>query len=431
MANKKMLMITYLFPPRGGGGVQRNVKFLKYLTRLGWETSVLTVKETGINLYDSTLLDEINSNIFRAGSFDPHRVFAKLKNIFGKSKPHSFNQSFSKIDENVWYVRFYRKVRDVILLPDVYGGWIPFAVALGGKLIKTSRPDILFCSFPWPSNAFVTYILSKKFNIPYVLDFRDGWIDNPYTLYSSILHRRFHEYYERKIVANADKIIVYGEILRDFFVMKYPVLRDKIEVITNGFDPEDFDDLRPVAKTENKVRLVYSGSAFGDRRENFINFLEALFIVSEFIQTKLEIIFVGKKLKWAQEAIELKKLEKTINFTGYLPHKEALNYLASADAALLFLPKGDTVSITGKVFEYIGFRLPIIACIEKNGACARLLKSINHDQGICDPSSPEEIADKIELLVNSGLPKLNNVNMTQFSRKVHSERLSRILEEIV
>ena len=89
---KKMLMITYAFPPRGGGGVQRNVKFLKYLARLGWEASVLTVKETGINLYDSTLLDEINSNIFRAGSFDPHRVFAKLKNIFGKSKPHSFNQ---------------------------------------------------------------------------------------------------------------------------------------------------------------------------------------------------------------------------------------------------------------------------------------------------------------------------------------------------
>jgi len=162
MANKKILMITYAFPPRGGGGVQRNVKFLKYLARLGWETSVLTVRETQFYVYDSTLLDELDSKtqIYRAGSCDPHRVFSKLQNILQKSKSNSSNQSISKIDDGAWHVGFYRKLRDILLLPDVYGGWIPFAISLGKRIIKKKRPDILFGSFPGPSNAFVTYALS-------------------------------------------------------------------------------------------------------------------------------------------------------------------------------------------------------------------------------------------------------------------------------
>lgn len=432
--NKRLLLVSYDFPPTGGGGVQRNVKFLKYLSRLGWDTSVLTVRERPFFVYDESLLKEVEgSTIFRSMSLDPvsvgfkvKKVLAKVKSLFGSGSV----ETAAKLSEGAWYVGAYRKIRDWTLLPDGACGWIPFANRLGYKIARSEKPDILLGTFPGPSNAFVTYNIAKKFKIPYVLDFRDAWLDDPYTTFPSAFHRYYHAHYEKKIVLGAAKVIVYGDPLKEILELKYPVLKGKVEVITNGFDPEDLDGLVPVQRNESKVRLVYSGAVYIDRRETFVTFIGAVCTLPKHILEKLEVIFVGDKLAWTEELVASSGLKDVVRFTGYLPHKEALNYLSSADAALMFLKKGDTVALTGKIFEYIGLGLPIIACVEPLGACATLLSSINHAQGVCSPSSTQEIASRIIALVNGELPALSRDGVNVFSRKYHTERLSQLMSEI-
>lgn len=425
-------MVTYDFPPIGGGGIQRNVKFLKYLNRIGWETNVLTVKERDFYVFDYTQLNEIKeTTIYKSNSWDPVSLSYKVKNIFNKKNTLSSHQS--EIKEGAWYVTIYRFIRNWFLLPDGYGGWIPFAYRKGKEVIKRNRPNILFCTFPIPSNAFVTYKLSKRFNIPFVLDFRDGWIDDPYTTFPSKLHLKFHKYYEKKIILSARQVIVYGEPLKIILENRYPILKNKIEVITNGFDPEDFKELTPVVrdKKNKKIRLVYSGSVYIDRRDTFAYFIEAVSLLSVETIQNLEIIFVGDKLKWATDLVESKNLNEIITFTGYLNHKDALNYLASADASLMFLKPGDVVALSGKIFEYIAIGNPIIACVEPNGACSKLLESINHSEGVCSPDKPYKIAEKLTILANGKMSKLNIDDKKKFSRKHHSDQLNGILNKLL
>lgn len=154
-------------------------------------------------------------------------------------------------------------------------------------------------------------------------------------------------------------------------------------------------------------------------------------LLDDKIKQKIEIIFIGQKLNWAQKLIQERDLDNMISFTGYLPHRQAISHLASADTALLFLAKGDKVAIPGKLYEYLGLGLPVIAAVEKEGACSLLLKSINHAQGVCDPGTPEEIAEKIALAVDKKLPNIGKAEVSVFSRKLHSKRLKLILEEIV
>lgn len=427
-------MITYDFPPIGGGGVQRNVKFLKYLTRLGWDTNVLTVKERDFYVFDSTLLNEIQeTKIYKSNSLDPVSLSFKIKK-FLKSKPKLDAKKSvpNEINEGGLVVTIYRFIRKWFLLPDGFGGWIPFAYNKGKKVINEINPDILFCTFPVPSNAFVTYKLWKKFNIPFIIDFRDAWVDDPYTEFPSIFHKKYHKYYEKKIIKKASRVIVYAESLKEILEEKYSFLKNKIDVITNGFDPEDFNGLKPEKRlNDGKVRLVYSGSVYVDRRDNFIYFINAIKLLDEDVLSKIEIIFVGDKLRWADKLVNDNNLSSIISFTGYLNHSEALRYLLSADASLMFLKPGDKVALTGKIFEYLAVGLPIIACVEPDGACSELLNSINHDAGVCKPDDPKKIAEKISLLVENKLKKLDLKNKTLFSRKYHSEYLNEIMEKIL
>lgn len=427
---KNVLLVSYDFPPVGGGGIQRNVKYLKYLSRKNWITSVLTVKERDYYVFDYTLLDEIKeTKIFRANSIDPLSISYKLKNIL-KNKKGKTTQESGKIDESAWYVSVYRFIKNWFLIPDSYGGWVPFAYKKGKDILKKEKINVILITFPCPSNALVGYLLHRKSKVPFVIDFRDAWLDDPYAEFTWWLHRKVHTYLENKVVSAASRVIVYGEPLKIILESKYPQLKGKISIITNGYDPEDFEAIQPIKKQDKKVRIVYSGSVYVDRRETFKCFVTAVSMLSEYHKNKVEVIFVGDILKWAYEFVEQNKVENIIKFTGYKTHSESLNYLASADAALLFLKKGDFVAYTGKIFEYIGIGLPVMACVESEGACAKLLESINHNQGVVEPDDIAGMKTKLEEIIDNGLPLVDNEKAKVYSRRFHAEILNRVLNEI-
>lgn len=439
MKNKPtILLTTYDFPPIGGGGIQRNLKFLKYLDEFGWSTNVLTVKEREYYVYDYTLLKEIpHTKIHRADSLDPASLLTKFKNLKNQVKNSKNNNASlnkdqkSGINESAWYVDLYRVLRDWTMIPDGYGAWMPFAYAKGKEVIKKTKPDVLFATFPFPTNAFITYYLSKKFKIPYVIDFRDPWLDDMYVSFPSFFHKKFHAHYEKKITEHAASVIVYGEPLKISLEKKYPKLKGKVHVINNGYDPADFSDLVPIEKNFNKKRIVYSGAVYVDRRDTYKVFLESISKLSAEERSKLEVIFVGDNLNWALELVDEFKLNDVISFTGYLNHSEALNYLASADCALMFLKKGDRYALTGKIFEYIGLGLPVMACVEPDGECAKLLRELDHNQGVATTDESEIMKDVLQKVINGEMPKLPLERSKIFSRKYHTEVLNEILRKIV
>ncbi|MDR6404754.1 MULTISPECIES: glycosyltransferase [Chryseobacterium] len=430
MENKRVLLISYDFPPIGGGGVQRNVKYMKYLSRLGWDTNVLTIKERDFYVYDYSLLDEIKqTTIHKADSLDPISIVYKIKKIFKKEKPDDGKEA-PGVDESAWYVSVYRFIRDWFMFPDGFGGWIPLAYKKGLEVISNNKPDILLATFPHPTNAILTYFLHKKSKIPYVIDFRDAWLDDPYVSFPSFVHRKIHGFWERKIILGAGRVIVYGTPLKDILEKKYPKLKGNIDVITNGFDPEDFDKVIPVHKN-NKIRIVYSGAVYVDRRETYVNFIEAFSQLPQEIINQFEIVFVGDKLKWATKLIQEKNLTEHISFTGYLQHSEALNYLASADIALMFLKAGDKVALTGKIFEYLGLGVPVFACVEEDGACADMLKSINHDQYVVSPTNIYKMKEIFLNLIHREFKKVDYESVKIYSRKYHAACLNDVLESVV
>ena len=325
------------------------------MNRLGWSTSVLTVKNRKYYVYDYTLLEELEgkSVIHRTFSLDPSYLFGLFTDFLKKEKTIS-ETSKKDINEEGFLIKAYRLVRDWILLPDGYGGWIPFGVFKGFKVIKKEKPDVLLCTFPYVSNAFVTYLLHLTTKVPYVIDFRDGWLDDPYFVYPSGLHRRFHAYFEKRVLINAENIVVFGDIQKQFFEKRYSKLKGRIFEINNGYDPEDLSSLTSHSSPSSKLRLVYSGAVYMDRKETFINFIKALTLIEYEKIKNLEVIFVGDKQDWSEDFVIKNNLQNIVFFTGYLPHREALNVLALANCSLMFLRKGDFVALTGKVFEYIG-----------------------------------------------------------------------------
>lgn len=432
--SKKLFMITYGFPPKGGGGIQRNVKFLKFLQRLGWETAVLTVSETDFYVFDETMLEELgDTEVIRAGSVDPLSLSAKAKKWIARTRKggaagKKTEKQAKPTAESAWYVSVYRVVRDWCLVPDAYSGWIPFALLTGRKAIKRNRPDVIFCSFPSASNAIVAYYLSKWFRIPLCIDYRDAWQDDPYVKYPSRLHKWYHAKWERRLMSNAAFATVYGEPLKKVFEKRYPQLKGKVHVITNGFDPEDFEGLSPRYGGSEKRRLIYSGAVFVDRRETFTVFTEAVKKLPLEVREKLEVVFVGVAHGWATELIESQGLSDIVSFTGYKAHSEALSYLVGGNGALMFLAAGDKVALTGKVFEYIGARLPIVACVEPDGACAELLGELGMGAGVCSPSDANAICEVLKRFSDGGLPHLAAKDISAYSRKVHADKLARLVE---
>lgn len=425
-------MVTHSFPPRGGSGVQRNVKFLKYLNRLNWKTTALTVKKFDYYVFDETLLEEVkDTEIIRSESLDPLRISQIIKNHISRFSTPKKAPKNSSVVETSLIVKLYRIIRNLILFPDGVIGWYPFAIRKGIKEIKKNGTDIIFSSFPGPTNALVGYKLSKSCKKPLVLDFRDGWLDDPYTKYPTFLHVWGHKRLEKKILAYATLIIVYGQILKDRFLQRYPNLESKIKIIPNGFDPEDIIQSVGSKKNDKEIKLVYSGNLFGERKNNLNYFLEAIKVLDPIVKEKISLTIIGQKSPEVSKLVRDHNLIEQVCITGYLTHNEALKHLSTADAGIVFLPPGEFTGITGKVFEYLGYGLSVIACVEKEGACSKLLETIDWHHGVCKPDNIHSIKSVIQQLDRRKWPKLEKEKVEIFSRKYHTELLSNYMKDII
>ena len=375
----KVLVIVHDFPPLGGGGVMRTLKFVKYLPEFGWQPIVFTVdaKYYQPDLLDYTLLEELPAfiKIYRTPSL---RKAAEQK----ASLPASATRG-----KNPRRGRLYKAGRWLVggLRMDDFPGlrWLPYAWAGARKVIEREHVDLIFTTSPPHDVHLIGMILSQMYRLPQVADFRDGWMGTAMFVSPHPLRRWFDKACEKGVISNAMKIICATAPIANNFAQRYPRARNKIETLYNGFDPADFAPHSSALKDKNIFCLAYVGSLGLSHRnpEFFLQAVRSLASSDSSFAQKCRIRFVGPVRDYDLHGmIKDYGLSALCSVLGTVPHTLAVQFMEQADVLLLLLNYkqkfGDESILTGKFCEYIGARKPILAMVQE-GIAADFVRQYN------------------------------------------------------
>ena len=373
---KKVLIVTYYFPPSGGPGVQRVLKFVKYLPDFGWQPVVLTVQDGDYPARDESLLAEIPQHaiIYRTKIFEPYRLYRKLtgkaanapvdvENIPQGGKKKSLTESLAEF------------VRSTFFIPDARIGWYPYAVPQGLKIIKEQNIEAIYSSSPPYTTSVIARKLHRATRIPWVAGFRDPWTGFLSTPDRWFIPRAIDERLERAVFNDSNAVEgAWRGILKDVIGKVPGVDQGKLVYHPNGFDHEDYPSLK--LKKNRRFTVTYTGSMYGKRNpKTFLQSVEGLVNDGKVDPRKIHLKFIGRFGSEVREMLERSSIHDSIEVISYLPHSESVEALLRSDALLLIVDEADGSDeiVPGKVFEYIGAQRPIIA-LAPEGAIAGILR---------------------------------------------------------
>ncbi len=373
---KKVLIVTYYFPPSGGPGVQRVLKFVKYLPQFGFEPIVLTVEGGDYPAIDKSLLDAIPKTleVVRTKIFEPYNIYRKLtgkkagaavdiENIpSGKKK--GLSESLAEF------------IRSSFFIPDARVGWIRYAVPIAEEIIKREKIDIIYSSSPPYTTALIAKRLKRKTDRPWVMGLRDPWTGFISAPQRWFLPRAIDKRMERSSVDCADAVEVAWEGIGRDLIAKYQEMdASKIVYIPNGFDPEDYPEVP--SSSGGKFRVTYTGSLYGRRNpRTLLDAVKVLRRSGEISPDNFIVTFAGRFGAEVREMFSEPELRGMIEVKEYLPHEESIKLLLQSDLLVLIVDESELSDeiVPGKVFEYIGARKPILA-FAPEGAAARIIRS--------------------------------------------------------
>lgn len=421
----RILLISYFFPPYNTIGAVRTGKTAKYLFRFGHDIRVISAKD---QLLDESLPVEIQeSNVYYTKWYNINgwiKILLKENKIKrnGYDLGNTFNNSFLR-----------KLYKTIFCLPDSQIGWYPYAIKKAKELLKDWKPDIIYAS----AMPFTSLIIAKKlksiFNIPYVAELRDLWVDNHYYADNYLkIRKHLENKIENKVLSNANHIITVSEPLADTLISKYG---NKVSVILNGYDEDDFPkDTNYNIFDKNYLNIVYTGSIYPLRRDPKPLF-ESLKILDNSNRKKIKIYFYGKKMSYINELAKKYEILNSIVIKPQVKYKESLIIQRNADILLLLLWNDEKEKgvYTGKLFEYIGARRPILAIGMKNNCAGELIakEKIGHIA-----NNPEEIKDIIinYLQIKEKLKIIEDVQMNNrniYTRYEQCKKLESIIKNVI
>jgi hypothetical protein len=279
--------------------------------------------------------------------------------------------------------------RTLLNFPDSNIGWLPYAVADASRLLEKWKPELIFASSPPPTSLLVARRLSKKFNVPWVADLRDLWIDHPY--YEQPKWRKaIEEKLERRVLSSASGLVTVSEPLAQILKTKYST---EAAVILNGFDAPDYPATRETPFDESQLRILYTGMIYPGKRDPSPLF-EALLKMGTLAEV-VRVVFHGFFLESARELAKKYGVEHLVEVNGSVTYAESLKMQTEADILLLLLWSDATERgvYTGKLFEYIGARRPILAVGGVNSVAADMIRARRLGAALSDPA---QIAAQLE-----------------------------------
>ena len=374
---KKVVIITYYWPPMGGGGVQRWLKTTKYLREYGWEPIIFTTENGEASVVDEGAFKQIPDGVetLKVPIWEPFGLYKKLT---GKKKGEKLSPGTVTEKEASFTQKLSVWVRGNLFIPDARMFWIKPASKSLNEYLKNNKVDAIVSTGPPHTTHMIALNVIKKNNIPWLADFRDPWtnIDFYDKLQLTNWADKKHKRLERLVLDKADQVVtVSWSWAEDFrrISERMPM------VITNGFDPEDFTKAGTLP-LDKKFTITHAGSLNDDRNPHAL--WRALEQVSKEVDgfiNDLEIKFIGQVAPVAIKDLTEFGLDKNLNLIDNLPHKEVVTEIMKSQ--LLLLPLNDTPNIDGvvpgKLYEYIGANRPIVCIGKPDGDAAKIIKETN------------------------------------------------------
>ncbi len=424
--NNKVLIITYYFPPAGGPGVQRWLKFVKYLPDFGIQPIVYIPENPTYPIIDENLVSEISEKaiILKHKIFEPYQIASffsssKTKKISSGIIPNQKKQSF--LEKTLLWVR------GNLFIPDARVFWVKPSVSFLEKYISENNIVTIITSGPPHSLHLIGLELKQKRNLLWIADFRDPWTTIGYhkALKISILAEKKHKKLERKVLNAADTIIVTSKTTKQ----EFQVLTNKpIEVITNGFDVEKVEK----QTLDSKFSLAHIGSFLSDRNPKILweSLSELINEIPDF-HKNLEIKLIGKVSQEILDTILEHKLNSYVNNLGYIPHSEAIAQQRKSQVLLLIEINSDETKsiIPGKLFEYMVSERPIIGIGPKDSDFQEIVTTTNSGF-FFDYSEKDKLKSVILDFYNQFLKgnlKSNAVGLQHYSRKYLTQKLAQLI----
>ncbi len=376
---KKVLIISYYWPPSGGAGVQRWLKFSKYLSEFGWEPIVYTPTNPEIPEHDDSLLEEAKGILtLKRPIWEPYSLYKRFTGSDPKSK---IQTGFLTEDKKAGITqKFSVWLRGNLFIPDARKYWIAPSVKFLDSWLKENPVDAIISTGPPHSMHVIARDLKRKTGITWFADFRDPWTNIDY--YTDLMLSRAaddtHRKMEKEVLSEADKIIVVGKTMKEEFDLlmehDHSWNNKKCIIITNGYDESD---LNTSHKLDEKFSLAHIGSLVPSRNPDAL--WRALHMLCESVRgfkDDLKIRFAGKVDISVRESLKKYDLENYVEDLGYLPHSKVSEVQSSSRVLLLLLNNTANAKgiLTGKFFEYLASGRPILCVGPLDSDVAKIIE---------------------------------------------------------
>jgi glycosyltransferase involved in cell wall biosynthesis len=399
---KRLLVLAYFFPPIGGGGCQRTLKLVRYLKPLGWDSTVVTARDSDYWILDPTLLEEVpdSTEVIRAGGLTSHRLVRLLsgRGVAVERRQEARDpRSFRRL----------RRLQSWLLIPDGYLRWAREAERAAAQRIGAGGVDVIWTTSSPESAHLAGLGLKRRFGLPWVADFRDPWVGrvtyNPPTPWHDARHRSL----ERDVVMGADRVTVVSDAMASLYRGRYPDLpRERFVTIPNGVDSDDWvraDRLASAAASSEEAdrdqgRLILLHAGQLAHRPTVRTLLAAARRVLDSdpsAASALRLRFLGGNEELLPEECTDPALKGIVELHPSRPHIEALAAMRRADALVLLGHGGEADSLlyTGKIYEYLTSGRPVLGIVDP-GPGADLLAASNAGP-VCSAGDIEAVAAAI------------------------------------
>jgi len=423
---KKVLIITYYWPPAGGSGVQRWLKFSKYLRDFEIEPVIYTIDNPSYPILDKSSESEIPKDleILKQAIFEPN----SLLSIFGST---SKKESAGFLNPNpTFFGKIIQYIRANYFIPDARKFWIQPSVNFLSNYLENNHIDAIITTGPPHSMHIIGLELKKKLGIKWISDFRDPWTEIDYFQQLPLTKKatKKHHDLEQEVLRKSDMVVVVGETMKEKFLKH----TKRIEVLTNGFDSNENSLTQEL---DQKFSITHVGLMNSDRNPTILwKVLNEISNTNPNFKNDLRIKLIGK----LDDAViqDLKVFDhNTIETIPYLDHKDVSKYQASSQVLLLSINEVPSAKgiITGKIFEYLQAKRPILAIGPEDGDAAMILKNTNAGTIVGFKNKTALKATILNLYKDykEGVLFVKSIDIEQYHRKNITSQLAEVIKKLV
>ena len=423
---KKVLIITYYWPPAGGSGVQRWLKFSKYLRGFDIEPVIYTIDNPSYPILDKSSESEIPKDleILKQAIFEPNSMLS----FFGRNNK---KESAGFLNPNPTFLgKIVQYIRANYFIPDARKFWIQPSVNFLSNYLENNHIDAIITTGPPHSMHLIGLELKKKLGIKWISDFRDPWTEIDYFQQLPLTKKatKKHQDLEQEVLRKSDMVVVVGETMKEKFLQH----TKRIEVLTNGFDSNENSLTQEL---DQKFSITHVGLMNSDRNPTILwKVLNEISNTNPNFKNDLRIKLIGK----IDDAViqDLKVFDhNTIETIPYLDHKDVSKYQASSQVLLLSINEVPSAKgiITGKIFEYLQAKRPILAIGPEDGDAAMILKNTNAGTIIGFKNKTALKATILNLYKDykEGVLFVKSINIEQYHRKNITSQLAEVIKKVV